>query len=69
MTIADIFFEIEIKLRLLLSALFIHGLKSIVIIEKSFTRVLLLLLLLVMLNLRFKWGARARLASREIKIC
>jgi hypothetical protein len=47
--------------------MFIHSIKSIVIIEKSFTRVLLLLLM--MLDLRVKWWARAGLAPREIKIC
>jgi hypothetical protein len=47
--------------------MFIHSLKGIVIIEKSFTRVLLLLLM--MLDLRVKWRARARLTPREIKIC
>jgi hypothetical protein len=57
--------EIETKRRLLLllSALFIHGFKSIVIIEKSFSRMLLLLLFLLVLDLRVKWRARARLAS------
>jgi hypothetical protein len=47
--------------------MFIHSLKSIVIIEKSFTRVLLLLL--IMFDLRVKWRARARLTPGEIKIC
>lgn len=47
--------------------MFIHSLKSLVIIEKSFTRVLLLLLM--MLDLRVKWRARAGLTPGEIKIC